>query len=257
MRNNKENNDHIENTENKYVINQIVEAIKLFQIIIDHNGTINLTQFSRAMALSKNKTFRILSTLELHGFVEKNSRSQYSIGLSTFDIAHKITSKMFNLEPVRAFLKEVKDIVNESTYFANISPGVISLVDYVDSNRLIKVSSLIGRSIEQSSEQKYSPKASQRNNIDNFIVNVGGFDPEVTAVIAPIDFQIGACRGALVVVAPNSSMSIQRIKQEIIPALQTVIQRHSQSRSIETVICKKIRRREYLKESQCSYRATV
>ena len=220
-----------ENQENKYELDNVSHAIILFQHILESAGDLSLTQLSKDMSLTKNKTFRMLATLEQHMLVKKGLQNNYSIGYALLESARKVMTKMSAHDTVQPCLREVADLLNETTYYAQMDSNIMVLVDFVDNSRPVKVASLVGRTI-------VVPNVPMRHvqllNIDDrgdFLVDVGGFDPEVTAVIGPIDLQINGKRGALVVVTPSSCMSIERIKSEIIPALQTVIQRNSLSRS--------------------------
>lgn len=220
-----------EHLENKYELDNVSQAIMLFQHILESAEALSLTQLSKVMSLTKNKTFRLLATFEQHKLVKKDPQNNYFIGYASLESARKVMTKMSAQDTVRPCLKEVADLLNETTYYAQMDSNKVVLVDFVDNSRPVKVASLVGRSIEVPNvlmRHAQSPNVDDRGDT---LVDVGGFDPEVTAVIAPIDVQINGKRGALVVVAPSICMSIERIKSEIIPALRTVMQRHSLSRS--------------------------
>jgi DNA-binding IclR family transcriptional regulator len=224
-----------ENQENKYELNNVSQAIILFQHILESAGALSLTQLSKDMSLTKNKTFRLLATLEQHKLVKKGPQNNYSIGYASLESAHKVMTKMSVQDTVQPCLREVADLLNESTYYAQVDSNRMLLVDFVDNSRKVKVASLIGRSIVVPNVPMRHVHLLKIDDRGDIMVDVGGFDPEVTAVIAPIDVQIKGKNGALVVVTPSVCMSIERIKSEIIPALRTVMQRHSLCRSKEQI----------------------
>lgn len=216
-----------ENRENRYEVNNVVEVIDLLKNILDTTEDLSLSQLSKMMNFTKNKTFRLLATLEHHGIVEKKLENKYSVGFALFESARKIMSKRTMPNRIRQYLKEVADLVNESTYYAHMGTENMLLVDFADCSRSTKVASLVGRSIKLPSIYTHDVQTNQFDVIGDIIVDYGTFDSEVTAVIAPINLFMSTKRVALVVVAPNYRMQIDRIKTEIVPALRTVIKRNS------------------------------
>lgn len=242
-----------ENQVCKYEVDNVTEAIILFQHILESAGDLSLTQLSKGMSLSKNKTFRLLATLELHGLVKKDPQNKYSIGYASLESARKVMTKMSALDNIQPCLREVADLLNEATYYAQIDRNSLLLVDFVDNRRPVKVASLVGSSIVLPNVSMRHVQLLKIDDRGDIMVDVSGFDPEVTAVIAPIDVQINGKKGALVVVTPSSCMSIERIKSEIIPALRTVIQRHSLSRSKEHIQAPKRRMHNVFEKKRAMY----
>jgi DNA-binding IclR family transcriptional regulator len=210
----------------KYELGTVIEAFTLIEYLLDTKVNLGLTQLSTRICLSKNKTFRLLTTLENCGFVERDQYSKYSIGVAAFEAARKIMSKMAIHDRIRPYLEEVTALVNESTYYAHLGAKDVLLVESVDCNRPIMVASLVGRSISFPEGAAYSLPQKRTDVIGGIILIADGFEPGVTAVIAPINFPANIKQGALVVVAPTSRMPAARIRDEIVPALRTVIQRH-------------------------------
>ena len=215
-----------------YEVTNVLDAITVFKHLLETNEALGLAELGEFISFSKNKAFRLLATLEHCGFVEKDPQSKYSIGFAAYDTARKIMSKVSNMDYVRPYLKEVTNLVNESTYYAYLGADDMLLVDFADCCHPIKVASLVGRSIKLPSVSTYFVQPNRLDAIGDIIVDAGGFDPEVTVVIAPLNYNINASRGALVVVAPIYRMHMERIKAKIVPALRAVLQRNSQLKLI-------------------------
>jgi DNA-binding IclR family transcriptional regulator len=170
------------------------------------------------------------------------------------ETARKVMTKMSAQDSVQPCLREVADLLNEATYYAQIDRNSLLLVDFVDNRRPVKVASLVGRSIALPNVPVRYVQLLKIDDKGDIMVDVSGFDPEVTAVIAPIDVQnIDGKRGALVVIAPHCFMAIERIKSEIIPALRKVIQRHSLSRSKVQIQAPKRRMHNVFEEKRALY----
>lgn len=222
----------------RYELNNVVEAFTICKQLLDATDALSLSQLCRLMSCTKNKIFRLLVTLEHHGFVEKNQQNKYSIGFAAFESARKILSKMTTLENIRPYLREIAELTNESAYLAFMGNEEMLFVDFADCSHPIKVASLVGRSMALP-----RPAALAACAMGDIMVDAGGLDSEVTVVIAPIDcIDSTSRRGALVVVAPSSRMELMRIKTEIIPALRTVLMRHSLTSSHDSKPAPKRRR---------------
>lgn len=220
-----------ENQNNKYEISAVADAITLIIHILNSHDNLSLGQLTTHLRFNKNKTFRLLATLEQYGLVEKDDKSKYTFGVASLEIARKIISKRSTLDYVRPYLKEVSDLVNESTYFAYIGPKNMLLVDFIDCSHHIKVASLVGRSVMIPGLTTFSAQINNFEGTINILVDKGGVDPEVTAVIASIGIDSGARCGAIVVVAPNNRMQMVRIQTEIIPVLKKILKSHYKPKS--------------------------
>lgn len=84
-----------------YTLNNVVEALSVFSIILDANVNLGLTQLSDYTLFTKNKTFRLLTTLMQCGLVEKDQQGNYSIAITSIGIARKILAKTTVLDNVR------------------------------------------------------------------------------------------------------------------------------------------------------------
>jgi DNA-binding IclR family transcriptional regulator len=194
---------------------------------------LSLTQLTSVIRCSKNKTFRLLSNLEHCGIVRRDTQSKYTIGFAAFVAARKIISRNTSLDSIRPCMKNVTDLVNESTYYACVGDNELLLVDYVDCCRPVKVVPLVGNLVKFPSVSANFVQPKGLDAIGDIMLTSDGFGPDVTAVIARIDNNVGIGRGALVVVAPSCRMQMERIKTEIVPALRTVLQRNMLSDLIE------------------------
>ena len=213
--------------ERRYEVNNLAQAFVLIEKILDANDKQGLTQLSRSICFSKNKTFRLLTTLEYYGIVEKDSQSNYGIGLTALAAARKVLDKSSSLDKVRPYLKAVSEAINEAVYFAYYGREEAVLVDFVDCRHPVKAASFVGSSFILSGCGNSDRKVRRVVGIGDIIVDAGGLDPEITTVSAPMVKADGAALGAMVVLAPSFRMPLERIKTEIVPVLREVAHRHS------------------------------
>lgn len=208
----------------KYELNNVIEAFTLISRILDANNGIGLTQLSDCTHYSKNKTFRLLTTLERCGIVEKDQQNNYSIGFATIGIAHKIMTKATALNNVRPYMEGLAKVVNEAVYFAYYTAGEAVLADYADCCHPVKAASFVGKAIQLPGSSR-AMSGSNVAMIGDITVDAGGLSLDITTVSMPFINDRCVEVGALVVLAPTFRMSLERIKTEIVPALREVMQR--------------------------------
>lgn len=209
----------------RYDLNNVIEAFAIITKILDTDDTLGLTQLSSRTRLSKNKTFRILSTLEHCGIVEKDLKSNYNIGISSIGIANRIISRTTDLDNIRPCMEGLAKAFNEAVYFADCTSGEAVLVDYADCSHPVKAISFVGKAIQLPGSTCFSKSGGNVARIGDISVDVGGIDLSITTVSMPFINDKGVRTGALVVLAPTFRMPPERIKTEIVPALRAVMQR--------------------------------
>lgn len=209
-----------------YEISNVIEAFTVINKLLESNENLGLTQVCKKTKYSKNKTYRLLLTLEQCGVIEKDLQGNYHIGVAAIGIAHKIIAKSSVLDTVRPLMKSLVKVFNEAVYFAHYSAGEAVLVEFNDCCHSVKVTSLIGATIPLSNNSELNISGQNIAKIGDITVDVGGVNPDVTTVSIPFDNYKGLEIGAIVVLAPTFRMSLDRIKAEIVPALRDVMQRH-------------------------------
>jgi DNA-binding IclR family transcriptional regulator len=209
----------------RYEVNNVAEAFTIIATMLDANDCLGLTQLSDCTHFSKNKTFRLLSTLEQCGIVEKDQQCNYKMGVATIGIARKIMAKASLLDRARPYMEGLVKLVNEAVYFAYYSAGEAVLVDYADCRQPIKATSFVGKAIKLPDCATLVKRDKSVAKIGDIIVDAGGMDLEITTVCMPFVDDKGVETGALVVLAPSYRMPMDRIKAEMVPALREVMQR--------------------------------
>lgn len=214
-------------TENprKYEMKNVMEAFTIIARILDANSGIGLTQLSNCTHYTKNKTFRLLSTLEGCGIVEKDLQNNYNIGFATIVIAHKILAKATALNNVRPYMEGLVKVINEAVYFAYYTAGEAVLADYADCCQPVKAASFVGKAIKLPDSTSRVMSGNNVAMIGDITVDAGGLSLDITTVSMPFANERGVEVGVLVVLAPTFRMPLERIKNEIVPALREVMQR--------------------------------
>jgi DNA-binding IclR family transcriptional regulator len=208
-----------------YKLNSVVEALTIFAIILDAKDSLGLGHLCKYTHFTKNKTFRLLTTLEQCGLVDKDQQKNYSLGITSIGIARKILAKTSVVDNVRPYMEELVKIINEAVYFAHCADGEAVLVDYVDCCHSVKATSFVGTAIQLPDSTKPIISDNRVAKIGDISVDVDKIGLGISTVSMPFVNERGVEIGALVVLAPNFRMSKDRIKTEVVPALREVMQR--------------------------------
>lgn len=169
----------------RYELKNVVEAFAIIGRMLDADNNLGLVQLSNSMRFSKNKTFRLLSTLEGCGLVEKDLNNKYNIGITTIGIAQKIMAKAPVMDKVQTCMEELSKVINEAVYFAYYTADEAVLVDYVDCCHPIKATSFIGKAIQLPGNINYVLCGNRVSKIGDISVDVGGLNSEITTVSIP------------------------------------------------------------------------
>lgn len=208
-----------------YSQQSVVQALRIIAALLDTRADVSLDNLGRRIGATKNKTFRLLATLEEHGIVEKNRGSKYCLGSGAVIMARRILAESPALNKARPVLAELAAVFDEAVYLASYSAGEMTLVDLKDCRQQIKAVSFVGRAIPLSDNAAPATGAGAAGRSGGITVAVGIPDPEITTIIATFANEDGATTGAFVVVAPTFRMPMDRVRGEIAPVLERVMQR--------------------------------
>lgn len=212
----------------QYQLNCIEDALLLLNLLFGTDGGMTLTELYLASGLSKNKTFRLLTTFERNGVLAKDQQGKYGPGISTVVAVRKIISRGDSCAAIRPVLETVAGQLNEAAYLASRIDGQAVLIDMVDCSQSVRVRSFIGHTIGCRTVRSDPVSQSCCGVRDGVTVTVGGIDPEITTLSIDIVTITGRIAGALVVIAPTYRMSPERIVGEVIPALHETVRHTAQ-----------------------------
>jgi DNA-binding IclR family transcriptional regulator len=205
----------------KYELQLVVETFLILEKVLEAKGGLALRQICQSTHITKNKAFRMLATMIQCGILEKDERSNYKVGVTSIENAHKTLAKASSLDKARCMMESIAKTINEAVYFAKYNGPEAVLVDFVDCCQPIKAASFIGAAI-QLPPVTFGTVAAK---IGDVTVDIDGLSVEITTVSLPYVNGAGVAMGALVVVAPTYRMTPVRIKMEIVPVLRDVMQR--------------------------------
>jgi len=194
-------------TRKQYKINCIEDGLSVLAILFISEEGKTLNDLYMATGISKNKTFRLLTSFVMSGVLIKDRYGKYSLGNSTYITARKILARDELTVNVRPVLESLAVQLDEAVYFARPDSKGLVMTDMVDCRQKVRGRSMVGTLLCGGTDEGVT-------------VSHGGIDPELTTVAMTLKNCSGMVSGALVIVGPTFRLSDERIGDEIIPLLQ-------------------------------------
>jgi len=208
-----------------YELQSVNHALDLIDALITAREGLTLSHLSRSSGLSKNKIFRMLSTLEQRGMVQKDRNCQYRLGISAFGTAHRILSSQSLLDHARPVMAELAARLNEAVYLATMVGGEAMFQEMSDCCQSIRTGSFVGSRFPLP-DVTVSGSVMEQIDVDGVTVYVSELNAEVTTVAVML-MDSSSIAGALVVLAPTFRMPIERIRSETAASLSASAQQVS------------------------------
>jgi DNA-binding IclR family transcriptional regulator len=232
----------------EYSISSVENALDLLDAICEEGGEVRVSQLSQRLGMNKTSVYRLLSTFEKRGFVERSEDTvKYRLGLMAYEMGQKLLSRMSLLRKARPSMERLARRCNESVYFVVQRGSELLLLDMVDGTQQVKITSLTGQRFPLAAtalgrifqafgirpgsdsrrhlEVKMPPMAAT-DELDairrrGVCVDEHGFGEGVTCVSVPILNAKGDVAAALAIFGPTFRMAKERIETELVPELES------------------------------------
>lgn len=237
---------------NDYSIKSAVLPFEILELLANHDTVkTNATFFAEKLGLTRNKTFRILSTLENKGLIERDELSGcFQLGLNAVELSQKILSSTSIISYAHPVMERLALKHGEAVYMTVLKGNEVVFLDMVDCEQNIKAAPLIGKRFPlfnnaagkvikalESRElvKKYYVKKHFRGSAAEFdqletelkeirekgvAVDNGGLGEGIISVAVAVKDYAGKVVGAITLLGPSFRMLADRLEQEIIPSLK-------------------------------------
>ncbi|MBI1879889.1 MAG: IclR family transcriptional regulator [Chloroflexi bacterium] len=132
-----------------YTITSLDAALDILESMAEARGDWQrLSEISKRVAMTKNRVFRILSTLQARGYVEQDPATQaYRLGLSLFHLGHRARSQLHVHEVALPYLTRLAQATEEVAHLL-VRRGLSAIcIAHRESDRRLIVSDRIGEPI--------------------------------------------------------------------------------------------------------------
>ncbi|MDD5287073.1 MAG: IclR family transcriptional regulator [Desulfuromonadaceae bacterium] len=231
---------------NLYSVQAVVKAIELLEALAEDGARPTAQMLSTRLDLSRNKTFRLLATLETKGLIGRGEdNTTYCLGLQAFEMAQHILKSANLIRLAHPIMEELARKLDEAVYITVMSNDEVLFLDMVDSFQEVKAVDLVGKRfpfftnaagkvIRSVSSIDLFHRAGRPRNLANpkelekeldeirkkgVAVDFGGLGEGVCAVAVVIRDYAGKVVGALTLLAPSFRMLQERLEKEVIPCM--------------------------------------
>jgi DNA-binding IclR family transcriptional regulator len=256
----------------RYFVATLAKALEtleaLAQVNAEGDADIGLTELAKRVRLSVPTLFRILSTLQSRGYVQKNAQtSHYHLTLKTWEVGAAAVRRLTIREVARPWMEQLVKDTGETAHLAILQGPDIMVLDRLDSPHPVKVETYMGQrapahcsatgkvllafaSNEARDEffgyklKRFTSKTlSDRAPLERefALVRKQGYaliheewQEGVCSVAVPIWNYSGQVVAALSIAAPTERFAEERLRQQFIPALVRAGQGISQGMGFRT-----------------------
>src|SRR5262245_57150924 len=134
----------------KYFVSTLAKALEtleaLAQVNAEGEADIGLTELGKRVHLSVPTLFRILSTLQSRGYVQKNAQtSRYQLTLKTWEVGTAAVRRLTIREVARPWMEQLMKDTSETAHLAILQGPDIMVLDRLDSPHPVKVETYMGQ----------------------------------------------------------------------------------------------------------------
>ncbi|SNB46323.1 IclR family transcriptional regulator [Geobacter sp. DSM 9736] len=234
-----------------YTVQSVDKALDILDILSEGSIHATLQNLSDRLGISRNKTFRLLATLENRGLVERDPLSGiYHLGLATVEVAHRFINSASIIRYAHPVMEGLARKHDEAVYMTVMKGDEVLFLDMVDCGQQIKAAPFLGKrfpfftnaagkvikSLEsrdlleklfkRGREKKKLPDLvaleSELNDIreKGVAIESGGLGEGIITVAVAVRDYAGKVIGALTMLGPSFRMVTERVENEIIPSLR-------------------------------------
>lgn len=241
-------------SDNHYTIQVVAHALKLLEQFGRNSEELSAKEISHALKLSKQSTFRLLTTLESRGYIERTpATDRYQLGLKTFELRQNYLRQSGILSRALPFLENLLTATGETTYLVFLDNTHIVYVAAKESSQPVHVASRRGTRLPayctasgkallaclseaeldhlfpEGTMQSFTDRTStsmttlkkelQQVIRQGYAVDDEEYDREICCVAAPVWDTTGKTVGALSISGPAFRMGYDRIENELAPLI--------------------------------------
>ena len=230
----------------QYSVQAVVKAIELLEALAQDVDSPTVPVLANKLSLSRNKTFRLLATLEEKGLVERNDdNGTFQLGVQSFEMAQNILKCANLIKMAHPVMEELARKLDEAVYITVVNNDEVLFLDMVDCLQQVKAVDMVGKRfpffsnaagkvIKSLSSTDFLSRGKRRRDIPDlealekelqeirkrgFAVDFNGLGDGLCAVAVAIRDYAGKVVCSLTVLAPSFRMLQERLDKEVIPSM--------------------------------------
>lgn len=235
-----------------YTVQVVQKAFDVLEIISECPTEVSLQTIAAQVGMTRNKVFRIATTLCESGLVEQDPLSgNYRLGVTSFSLAQKVVAHSSIINHAHPVIEGLARKHDEAVYMAVIRGDDVLFLDMADCNQQIKAVPLLGKQFPfftnaagkvmkalESTElidwlknikrgkyksitdtEKLASELQEIRANGGVAVECGGLGEGICSIAVAVKDYAGHVIGAITILGPSFRMFQDRIENELIPSL--------------------------------------
>lgn len=138
----------VKKTHTDYLNQTVGHALDVLEQFHNNAGELGITELSKCLNLQKNKIFRLLATLEHHGYIEQDTATScYRLGLKNLQLGQTFINQSGLLRHARPVLESLARRCQETSYVAILKDFDIIYLDSVETDHPVRVVTRVGKKL--------------------------------------------------------------------------------------------------------------
>ncbi len=250
-----------------YLIQSVVHGLNLLEEFKGDQDELGVTELSNRLNLHKNNVFRLLATLETKGYIEQNKATEnYRLGIKALQLGQVYVRQSGFLQQARPILQSLVEETHETALVGVAKNQEVVYLDGVESPLSVRVVNRIGQRapihataigkccLAACSEEEFERhvpgdlqactphtlvdrrelrKQLRKIESQGYALEHEEFEKDVRCVATPVYDYTRKVVGAISVAGPTFRMTDDRLRKEILPALQQSAERLSRKLGYE------------------------
>jgi DNA-binding IclR family transcriptional regulator len=233
-----------------YAVLTVEKALDLLDILAEEPADATLPFLADKLGVSRNKTFRLLATLEARGLAEREEWSgSYRLGIPAVELAQRFLKGARLIRHAHPVMEGLARKHGEAVYMTVLRDDEVLFLDMVDCERQVKAAPLVGKRFpfftnasgkaikaleSRDLTRKPGKKHKKYDMVPDFVklemelnnirekgvaIDSEGLGEGVISVAVAVRDYAGKVIGALTMLGPSFRMVTTRLESEIIPSL--------------------------------------
>jgi len=125
----------------------VKKAMDILDCLGEAKAPLSASEIGRSLGISRSTAYRLLTTLSTGGYVtqEPASPEKYRLGYKILELAGSLLDKIELRNQALPFLRELRDLANETVHLVVMEQGQVAYVDKQECSQAVRMYSSIGR----------------------------------------------------------------------------------------------------------------
>lgn len=233
----------------KYSLLTVEKTVALLELLAGERAQ-TIQTLADNLALSRNKAYRIVVTLENLGLVHREDPGgTYCFGMAALELAQKVLQNSSIINHAHPVMEALARKHGEAVYMTVLEGEEVLFIDMVDCKRQVKAVPLVGKRFpffsnaagkaikaleSRDLRERFFKERKRRKELPDFdrfeseldvirrsgvAIDSGGLGEGIISVAVAVRDYAGKVVGALTMLGPSFRMLTDRLENEIIPSL--------------------------------------